>query len=162
MSVLAMTMAVLQTAGEVQPMVHPPIILRPGPPVPPVPPGAHPYPIIAPPSPPPGYRPAPARRVAVPPQRARANLQSYFSEDDYPASALRARVEGVTLVRLVVGPTGRVQDCSVIASSGNIALDQATCRILRSRARYRPAFDSAGAPVVGADRGRIVWRLPAR
>lgn len=135
----------------------------PAPPLqPPGTPGARPWPIIAaPPSPPPGHRPAPARRVSVPPVRARASLQSYFSEDDYPASALRARAEGATEVRITVGENGRVADCTVSRSSGNAALDAATCRILRSRARYTAARDSGANPVASADRGRIVWRVPA-
>jgi periplasmic protein TonB len=47
------------------------------------------------------------------------------------------------------------------ASSGSVWLDLATCRILRSRAHYRPALDAAGNAVSGTDSGSIVWRVPA-
>ena len=96
----------------------------------------------------------------VPPQRARANLNSYFSADDYPAAALRGEDQGTTSFRLTIGPNGRVTDCAVTGSSGSTALDQATCRILRSRARYTPARGPDGNPTGGVDSGRVTWRLP--
>lgn len=104
--------------------------------------------------------PSQVRRI-IPPQRARANLNSYMSMDDYPAEALRANEQGTTGFNLTIGPDGRVADCRVTSSSGSAALDQATCRILRSRARYTPARDGAGNPTSGTDSGRMTWRLPA-
>ena len=124
---------------------------------PPGTPGAYAYPVIAPPSvpPPPPPRPAPS-----PAERTPRSLQYYFGSDDYPAAALRTNAAGVTAVRLTIGPDGRVSDCVVTASSGSAPLDQATCRILRSRARYRPALDAAGNAVSGTDSGSITWRVP--
>ena len=94
------------------------------------------------------------------PRRDRANLASYFSSDDYPAGALRAGAEGTVRFRLIIGVDGRVQNCIVTASSGSPDLDNATCRILRSRARYTPARDYQGNPTVGSDSGTVIWRLP--
>ena len=62
---------------------------------------------------------------------------------------------------LTIGTSGRVDACSVTSSSGSSALDQATCRILRSRARYTPARDEDGNPTTGHDSGRVTWRLPS-
>lgn len=136
----------LATPAPVQ-QITPPTIRQPvATPLPPTPP-----------SPPPA--PPPVR--TVPPQRARANLNSYFSADDYPASALRGNDQGTTGFSLTIGPNGRVTECSVTSSSGSSALDQATCRILRSRARYTPARDASGNPTSGRDSGRVTWRLPA-
>lgn len=95
----------------------------------------------------------------IPPQRARANLNSYFSEDDYPALALRGYHEGTVGFSLRISTSGRVSACQVTASSGSGPLDAATCRILRSRARYTPARDWAGNPAEGRDSGRVTWRL---
>lgn len=117
-----------------------------------------PQPLPAPPAPAPA--PPPPPRI-VPPQRARANLGSYFSTDDYPAAALRAEAEGTTGFTLSIGPDGRVANCTVTRPSGNAGLDAATCRILRSRARYTPARDQSGNPTSGTDRGSVTWRLPA-
>lgn len=129
-------------------------------PVPPTPPAIYvpPAPVITPPAPAPS--PPPPPRI-VPPQRARANLNSYFSADDYPAAALRSNDQGTTGFSLTIGPNGRVEACSVTSSSGSSALDQATCRILRSRARYTPARDQSGNPTSGRDSGRVTWRLPS-
>ena len=130
-------------------------------PVPPTPPAVYqpPAPVITPPAPPAPPAPPPPR--IVPPQRARANLNSYFSPDDYPAAALRGNDQGTTGFSLTIGANGRVEACSVTSSSGSAALDQATCRILRSRARYTPARDQNGNPTSGRDSGRVTWRLPA-
>jgi protein TonB len=124
---------------------------------PPPPPPYHaappvPYPIPVPPPPPP---------MAIPPQRVRPNLGGYFSVDDYPVAALRAGHEGMVGFRLTVGRDGRVSRCRVTATSGSMALDRATCAILRRRARYWPARDAGGRSARGTDSGRISWRLPA-
>jgi TonB family protein len=95
-----------------------------------------------------------------PPQRQRANLNTYFSTDDYPAVSLVYHHEGTTAFALTVGVDGRVTDCRIIRSSGAVPLDEATCRILRSRARYNPARAADGTPVEGSDSGRVTWRLP--
>jgi protein TonB len=135
-------------------------IVRPSPPVVVTPPIYTP-PVIVPRPAPPAITPPPPPPVrTVPPQRARANLNSYFSTDDYPAAAIRGEDQGTTGFSLTIGPNGRVTDCSVTSSSGSSALDQATCRILRSRARYTPARDASGNPTSGRDSGRVTWRLP--
>ena len=53
-------------------------------------------------------------------------------------------------------------DCSVTSSSGSSALDQATCRILRSRARFTPARDSSGNPTTGSDTRQRHLASPGR
>jgi periplasmic protein TonB len=97
---------------------------------------------------------------AVSPARAKANLASLFTDQDYPAEAIAAREEGVVGFTLDVGPEGRVTACAVTRSSGSSALDGTTCRLMTSRARFTPAVDAAGEPVADHLAGRIVWRLP--
>lgn len=110
---------------------------------------------VAPPPPPP---PPP---VKVEPAKAKANLASYFSDADYPDSALRSEESGTTGFRLSVGSNGRVTECTVTSPSGSSALDSATCRLIKQRARYTPARDSSGNPTSDTASGRITWRLPA-
>ncbi|NJC06245.1 protein TonB [Sphingomonas kaistensis] len=107
---------------------------------------------VDPPSPPPAKDP--------PAQRAQANLASYFTEDDYPTEAIRKEEQGAVAFVLAVSPEGRVTACRIATSSGSAALDGATCRILRSRARFRPALDERGQRVPDEMRGRIKWVLP--
>jgi protein TonB len=102
--------------------------------------------------------PPPSRKVQ--PARAKGNLASHVSDSDYPASAIRGEEQGTTRFRLTVSPAGRVTDCVVTASSGSGALDTATCRIMKSRARFTPAMNSDGQPVGDTVASAIRWVLP--
>ena len=93
------------------------------------------------------------------PRRLHADLGSYFRPADYPAGALAARREGVVGYQVTVGANGRVSSCRVTRSSGDAALDAATCRVLRQRARYSPARDPQGGTMEGAETGTYAWRL---
>jgi protein TonB len=118
---------------------------------------AFPGPRIEPlPSPPPS--PPPPKKVK--PARAKANLASYVSDADYPASAIRSEEAGTTRFRLSVGANGRVEQCEVTASSGSSALDSATCRIMKSRAKFTPARDSDGRATGDQVSSAIKWVLP--
>jgi periplasmic protein TonB len=147
------------------PIVSPPPLVRTNITPPPIMavPAAPPMPptLTAPPAPPlpPAPPPAPPRRVE--PAHARANLASYISDSDYPASAIRAEQQGTTGFRLEVGTDGRVTSCQITSSSGSSALDDATCRIMRSRARFTPARDDRGNPTTDSVSQRIRWVLPA-
>ena len=98
---------------------------------------------------------------ASPPRRARANLNQYFSTDDYPPTAVARGAQGTVGFRLDIGADGAVTSCTITHSSNDAALDAATCAILLGRARYQPARDAAGRAVRGKDQGRVTWRLPA-
>ena len=116
--------------------------------------------IILPPAPPPPPPPPPPEAKKVEPARAKANLASYISDSDYPAAALRGEEQGATRFRLTVGPDGRVRDCAVTGSSGSSSLDAATCRIMKSRARFTPARDSGGNATGDTVSSTIRWVLP--
>ena len=109
---------------------------------------------------PPPPLPPPAPRVSQA-AKAKGSLPGLFSTDDYPGDAIRSEQQGTTAVRLTIDGSGRVSGCSVTSSSGSRSLDDATCRIIRSRARYTPAKDQAGSPISDTDSVRIRWVLPA-
>jgi protein TonB len=119
-----------------------------------------PPPIITPTAPPAPPAPPPPPAPKMEAARAKANLASYVSDSDYPASAIRAEEQGLTVFKLDVGANGRVTNCTVTSSSGSSALDSATCRIMRSRARFTPAKDTSGNAVPDTTVGRIRWVLP--
>lgn len=100
---------------------------------------------------PPPATPPPAPQTDWPPI-------SLFTSDDYPAAAMRGNDEGMVRYRLEIGPNGRVSSCAITASSGSAPLDNATCRILTTRSRFRPAQDSAGNAVPDARDGEVTWR----
>jgi protein TonB len=49
----------------------------------------------------------------------------------------------------------------VMQSSGSAALDSASCRILRSRARFTPARAGDGHPTAGEVVHTRIWTLPS-
>ncbi|MFW2851880.1 energy transducer TonB [Sphingomonas sp. TX0543] len=120
----------------------------------PNPPPPQPIAVPAPPAPP----PAPPRvsQAAV----AKGNPGQYFGSDNYPPSALRAGEQGRVVAALTIGTDGRVAECEVTASSGSAALDQATCRIAKSRVRYTPAKDENGQPIASKTSLPVKWVIP--
>src|SRR6478672_5130015 len=143
------------------PPVTPPPLVRMEAPTPPIqtveatPPPIPPV-VAAPPAPPP---PPPPHKV-VSAQSAKGDLRSLFSADDYPAAAQSAGAEGTAQAQLTIGPDGRVVGCNLVRSTGNGALDSATCNILRRRAKFTPARDSSGQPTTDTlTTPPIVWRL---
>jgi periplasmic protein TonB len=109
-----------------------------------------------------GPTPAPLQAALFTPRGARPanNPGSWLSNDDSPAVALRAEAEGLASYRLIVGTNGRVSACDVTRSTGNNALDQATCKFIVRRARFEAATDEAGAKVVGNYSGTVRWDIP--
>jgi protein TonB len=123
---------------------------------PPTPPVVPPT-IVAPPPPPP---PPPPPHKTVSAQSARGDLRSLFSGDDYPESARDANATGTARASLTISPTGQVVGCTITQSTGNNALDSATCNILRRRAKFTPARDSNGNPTTDTvETPPITWQL---
>mgnify|MGYP001035929786 CR=1 FL=1 len=146
------------------PMTPPPVVTPPpivsaptvAPPVSSVPVPPPPRPVEAPPPPPPPPAPPRISQAAV----AKGNPGQYFNSDNYPPSALRAGEQGRVVASLTIGTDGRVADCEVTSSSGSAALDQATCRIAKSRVRYTPAKDENGQPIASRATLPVKWVIP--
>lgn len=85
---------------------------------------------------------------------------TWMSMSDYPADALTKHQEGSVGFALQVDPSGRVQSCSVTSSSGSQVLDDATCALLKSRARFKPAQDAAGHAIAGTFASHVQWVYP--
>jgi protein TonB len=110
-------------------------------------------------APPPQTPPPPPRKVQSA-QSAKGDLRTLFTPDDYPASAQSAGAEGTSQAEITIGTDGRVVGCNIVRSSGNTALDQTTCNILRRRAKFTPARDSNGNPTTDSiTTPPITWRL---
>jgi len=146
--------------------IEPPPVVSPPPIVAPV---AAPRPVIrtvptAPPPPRPVVAPPPPPPPPPPPQRAnpepRGNPGSWANANDYPSRALREEREGTTRFRLTVNADGRVSDCQITGSSGHADLDEAACKNLTRRARFRPALDANGNPTTGSYSNAVRWQIP--
>ncbi|HET7577567.1 MAG TPA: energy transducer TonB [Sphingomicrobium sp.] len=141
------------------PVTPPPLVqlMAPPPPIQTVTAPTPPYiPPVAPAPPPP---PPPPRKVQSA-TSAKGDLRTLFSGDDYPASAQSAGAEGTARATLTISAQGQVVGCDITQSTGNRALDSATCSILRRRAKFTPARDSNGnATTDTVQTPSIVWRL---
>jgi TonB family protein len=94
------------------------------------------------------------------PAQSRVNPPSLFADTDYPAEALAQRAQGNVRYRLQISQMGLPERCDILRSSGSAALDRATCSVMTSRSRFRPALDARGHPVPGSFTGTIEWKLP--
>ena len=141
------------------PPVTPPPLVRMEAPPPPIQTVTAPPPTIPPVIPSPPQPPPPPRKVQSA-QSAKGDLRTLFTADDYPAAAQASGAEGTSQAEITIGPSGSVVGCNIIRSAGNSSLDQATCNILRRRAKFTPARDSNGNPTSDTiTTPPITWRL---
>ena len=84
----------------------------------------------------------------------------WITPNDYPPSAIRAGAEGRVVTTLGVDRAGKVTSCAVQTSSGNAALDAATCAVMTTRGAFTPAKDAGGKPVASSYTMPVSWRLP--
>ncbi|MFA6219729.1 MAG: TonB family protein [Erythrobacter sp.] len=64
-----------------------------------------------------------------------------------PPGGRAARIGTSVIVRVIVQPNGRASDCTIYRASPFPETDQATCRLVIERLRFRPATNRAGEPV---------------
>lgn len=87
------------------------------------------------------------------------NASRWVTNADYPPKALKEHVEGAVRFRVTVNKTGNVRECSVVSSSGSIALDNTTCGLVSNRARFEPAKID-GVAIEGNWSGAVRWVTP--
>ncbi len=102
----------------------------------------------------------PSVQVEIRKPAPRENPQPWVTDDDYPAISLGRREFGTVKFRLDLDARGDVKGCHVTGSSGYADLDVMTCKLLRKRARFMPAQDSAGRHVPYAYDGSFNWNIP--
>ena len=88
------------------------------------------------------------------------NPGEWVTTPDYPQEALRDDLQGVVAFVLTIDTLGRVERCTVTQSSGADILDNAACNLITLRARFAPARDRRGRPMVGSYSSRVRWILP--
>jgi len=98
-------------------------------------------------------------RMSVPAKPADEPVR-WVRVSDYPEDALRKGQSGVSTLLWTIGTDGTVIDCKVIASSGVDSLDRAGCRAITERARYSPALDKTGKPMISHGMRRVMWIGP--
>lgn len=104
--------------------------------------------------------PPPPKKSTRPNPVPRGNPGRWANANDYPSRALREEREGTTRFSVQVNSDGRVSSCTVTGSSGHSDLDDATCKNIERRARFRPALDPDGNEIAGSWSSRIKWEIP--
>jgi protein TonB len=84
-------------------------------------------------------------------------LAGGLSRRDYRRLRGFAAPSGSAVLGLLVGPDGRVAQCTVRQSSGVGALDATLCALLQPRMRWSPARDRAGRPLTVGIIYTAVW-----
>ena len=79
---------------------------------------------------------------------------------DYPKDLRDAGVEGSARLRLRIDPDGKVADCAIRESTGNAALDVASCDFVRSGGTFTPARGIDGEPTEGVFERVVTWQIP--
>lgn len=92
------------------------------------------------------------RRAALDPRSARD------FEAPYPPASQRLGETGTVLVRVVIGPDGRVTSASIARSSGFARLDDAALKRALAKWRFVPAMDN-GMPVEATRDVPVIFRL---
>lgn len=107
--------------------------------------------------------PAPSPTPALPdPIKASPanNPGRWVTDSDYRTPWIRREWSGVAGFALTVDAKGKVSDCTITRSTGHTQMDEATCSLVKRRARFDPAKDSYGNPISGSYRSSVNWRLP--
>lgn len=95
--------------------------------------------------------------AAMPPEPI--DPAGWVDPSDYPPAAVEREIEGTVGFRLQVDEAGKVTGCEVTDPADPI-LDEATCRQMMLRARFRPALGQDGAPIPSSFSSRVAWRVP--
>nr|WP_137676209.1 energy transducer TonB [Parerythrobacter lutipelagi] len=107
-------------------------------------------------------KPTPTQEPKFDPIIAKAsnNPGEWVTNADYKSSWIRREYQGVVGFSLQVSAQGRVTDCRVTRSSGHSVLDDATCRLVKQRARFTAARDGKGMKTPGSYSNSVRWELP--
>jgi hypothetical protein len=88
------------------------------------------------------------------------NPQNWMDSSDYPREMLARRRQGAVGFRLVIGEMGQVERCSVDVDKPG-AFENAVCRAITKRARFKPALDKDGKPMRGLYANTVRFQFPS-
>ena len=78
---------------------------------------------------------------------------------DLPRALWDAQAAGTVSYRATIGTNGRLSDCRIVRTSGNAALDAATCALALRHVRFRPARDEKGRKVTDSALFEQEWTV---
>jgi protein TonB len=86
------------------------------------------------------------------------HIAGALSNADYARAGLPRGAQGTVVIGFRVRSDGAVDSCRTVRTSGYAAIDEATCRLVEQRFRFRPAQDAAGHPIDYAENTDFTWR----
>jgi protein TonB len=78
--------------------------------------------------------------------------------DDYPPVSIRLQEQGIVKIKYIVKEDGSASDCSVSSTSGKPRLDDAACKMVTKRWRFKPATRD-GKPVAYNMLADVIFQL---
>ena len=88
------------------------------------------------------------------------NPAKWATDQDYPLEARQAKLQGFVRFMISVGADGMPESCTITRSSNTSVLDDATCRLMMKRARFKPAEDGTGTAIPATFSTVVRWILP--
>ena len=84
----------------------------------------------------------------------------WATNSDYPTRELQREIQGTVTFQLKLDSTGAVENCLILLSSDSAVLDEQSCKLMRQRAKFKPARDAGDQPVTSFYVNRIRWQIP--
>jgi outer membrane biosynthesis protein TonB len=84
----------------------------------------------------------------------------WIVSSDYPENMLSAGQPALVNFRLSIGPDGLPTACHIQAATRPKEFDNAVCKSVMRRARFSPALDATGQPLVSYYQSNVYFRLP--
>lgn len=91
--------------------------------------------------------------------KAPERIGNFFKADDYPTDLVDQGVQGTVGVVMNVDDHGQLTNCRIVETSGTPELDEATCGVLRKRAKFNPAVNRDGAAMAALTYWRVNWQI---
>ena len=85
------------------------------------------------------------------------HIAGALTNADYARTSHPRGAAGTVTISFRVRSDGAVDRCRVTGSSGYPSIDEATCRLVEQRFRFRPALDASGNPVDFSLRTNFTW-----
>lgn len=94
-----------------------------------------------------GFDPAEQAALSTGPKPL-TDAYRWMAPFDYPTDALRRELSGVVRFRMTVDTQGHATDCVIQSSYSDPSFSDLVCKALMRKARFSPALNAAGEPVV--------------
>lgn len=82
---------------------------------------------------------------------------SWMTDADYPRNMAERRMRGIVNFRLMIDAEGSVTACHIQQSTRPAEFDEAVCKGLMSRAKFKPALDADGQPMPSFYRNTVTF-----